>query len=690
MSPNRLINEKSPYLRAHASNPVDWYPWCDEAFEKAKRENKPIFLSIGYSSCHWCHVMEKESFEDQEIAEILNRHFIPIKVDREERPDIDSIYMKVCYLFQNRGGWPLTIFMMPDKKPFFADTYIPKEDFYGKIGLKKLLLRVIELWENNKDKIKEASLGITEALKNMINRKSDKKELLEDMIHKAYEELSSIFDEKYKGFGKSPKFPLPLNMLFLHRYFYRYKNQKALDMSLQTLRRMRMGGIYDQIGFGFHRYSTDREWILPHFEKMLYDNALLMIAYTEAYQLSKDDFYRTVTEEIVTYLLRDMYSPEEAFYSAEDADSEGKEGEFYLWKYDEIKNILNEEEFEILRKVYPVSEEGNFYEESTGKKNGKNILYLSNPLEDIAKNLNTEQKEIFEKIENIRIKLFQKRTKRVRPLRDEKILTDWNALAIIAFLKAGTVFENTKYIEVAEKSLKFILSNMFDNSGRLLHRYSEKEASIYAYLEDYAYLIWALMEAYFTTFKGEYLLKSIELTDYTLKHFWDKENGGFYHTPDYAEVIIERIKEIYDGVTPSGNSIMAFNLVRLARLIGEREYEKLANKILQFFSNSIEQFPSSHVFSIISLDLLVNGSIELIAVPFNSIDEEIEFLRNIQKIFIPSLIPLLKDTLTEKFYDKIKDLKTVNGKSTYYLCKNFMCQPPINEREKLIDSILSI
>ncbi len=689
MNPNRLIYEKSPYLRQHAYNPVNWYPWCQEAFEIARKENKPIFLSIGYSTCHWCHVMEKESFEDEEIAEILNRFFISIKVDREERPDIDSIYMKVCYLFQNRGGWPLTILMTADKKPFFADTYIPKEDLYGKIGLKKLLLRIVDLWENNSDKIREVSEGITESLKKIVSKSNEKSELSETTIHKSYEGLRIVFDKDYGGFGKSPKFPLPLNLLFLHRYFYRYKNKNALDMALHTLKKMRLGGIYDHLGYGFHRYSTDREWILPHFEKMLYDNALLMLSYTEAFQITKDNFFKTVAEEIATYLLRDMYSPEGAFYSAEDADSEGKEGEFYLWTYYEIENTLKEEEFNAVKIIYSLSKEGNFYEEATRQKNGKNIIFMEKSLEALSEDLKIGKEELLNTIESIKYKLFNKRQSRVKPARDEKILTDWNSLVIVAFCKAGIVFEKAEYIDIAEKCMSFLLKNMFDNSGKLLHRFAEGEASIYGYLEDYACIIWALIELYFATFKKEYLLKALELTDFTIEHFMDKENGGFYHTADYAEIVIERIKEIYDGVVPSGNSLMAYNFLRLSRLTQKRDYEQLANKMLYFFSKDIEKIPASHIFSIISLDLIVNGNMELIAIPKDSKEDEIKFLRSLQREFVPDLLPMIKDSFMESNFYWIKSFAKIEGNSTYYLCKNFSCQSPITDRFKLMDFILN-
>jgi uncharacterized protein YyaL (SSP411 family) len=686
--PNRLIYEKSPYLRQHAYNPVDWYPWNESAFEKAKKESKPIFLSIGYSTCHWCHVMGEESFEDKEVADILNNHFISIKVDREERPDIDNIYMKVCYLFNGRGGWPLTIIMTPDKKPFFANTYIPKEDMYGKMGLKSLLYKVIELWDKDRTRINEISESITQALKNL-GRNKEEIELSEEILHRAYNELKDIFDSHFGGFGISPKFPVPVNLMFLHRYNYRFKNSHALEISLQTLKKMRLGGIYDHIGYGFHRYSTDRFWILPHFEKMLYDNALLMAVYTEAYQITKEEFYKDVVNEITNYLIRDMYSQEGAFYSAEDADSEGKEGEFYLWEYDEIKSLLTDEEFTITENIYNVSKDGNFYEEATRKKNGKNILYMGKNMEELSQKLNVKSEKLKDILEKIRKKLFNKRQCRVRPLRDEKILTDWNALAVLAFTKAGTVFNSKKHIQIAKKCLNFILKRMFDKSNRLLHRYKDEEASIFGYLEDYAYLIWALIDFYFSNFDATYLIKALELTEHAIKHFWDIENKGFYQIADYSEKVILKAKEIYDGAQPSGNSVMAYNLVRLARLTGNNQYENKAIETLKAFSKEISNHPSSYVFSLIALDLILNGTNELLVVPYKSAKEEKIFLNEIQRDFIPDLLILIKESISEKFISRINELRSIDEKSTYYICRKFTCEAPCTEKNKIKNLLLN-
>jgi uncharacterized protein YyaL (SSP411 family) len=688
MSPNRLINEKSPYLKQHAYNPVDWYPWCDEAFKKAQIEDKPVFLSIGYSTCHWCHVMEKESFENQEIAEILNKFFVSIKVDREERPDIDNIYMKFCYIFNNHGGWPLTVFMNYQKKPFYVDTYIPKDDAFGKMGLKNLLLRIVQIWQSNREKINEVADGIISTFKSIKSKSKGIYDLSEEILERGYEELKSQFDREFGGFGISPKFPLPINLMYIHRYYYRSKENEALKMNLHIMKKMRFGGIYDQIGFGFHRYSTDRMWILPHFEKMLYDNALLMIAYTEAYQITKDVFYKDVVNEIADFLLRDMYYEKGAFYSAIDADSEGEEGKFYIWGYEEIKEELTEDEFLIAEKLFSLSKEGNFYDEVQRKKTGKNILYIQKDLEEFAEEFKINLDFLKTQLRNIREKLFKIRQKRVKPFRDEKILTDWNSLTCIAFAKAGIAFKRGDYLHISEKCMGFILNNMFDKDSRLLHLYKDGESLVYAYLEDHAYLIWALIELYLATFKSFYLSKAIEITNNTIQHFWDYENNGFYHTPQYSELILTKVKESYDGVLPSGNAVMSHNLIRLARITGNIEYEDIAKQTLKTFSDEISKMPSNHAFSLIALDLILNGTFELIVIPENQ-PETFNFLMELKQNFIPNLLILVRDSETEKIFPNIKNMNPINEKTTYYLCKNFECQPPTNDEQTVKRAIIS-
>ena len=671
--PNRLIKEKSPYLRQHAYNPVDWYPWCEEAFEKAKREDKPIFLSIGYSTCHWCHVMERESFADEEIARILNENYVPIKVDREERPDIDSVYMSVCQMMTGSGGWPLTIIMTPDKEPFFAGTYFPKESLYGRPGLKDILLRIAELWKEDRQKVLTAARQVVEALSKSESESYVGGDLGEEVLHRGFAELYHSYDETHGGFGNAPKFPIPHNLMFLMRYYRRYKNEKALEMVKGTLTKMRLGGIWDHVGFGFHRYSTDREWLLPHFEKMLYDNALLMFTYAEAYQITKEEFFAQVVEEIAEYLRRDMLSPEGAFYSAEDADSEGEEGKFYLWSLKELEKVLTKEELDIAVKVYGIEEEGNFLEEATRRKIGKNILHIRKTLKEYSEELGVPEDVLKQKLEEIRSKLFKEREKRVRPLRDEKILTDWNGLAVAGFSKAGVALGRKDLIETARKTADFLLERMFDKEGRLLHRFKDGEAEIPAFLEDYAYLIWGLTELYFATFELRYLEKARELAEFTLEHFWDEENLGFFQTPDYGEKVLVRKKEVYDGATPSGNSVMAFNLVRLSRIFSEPEFEKKARQTLLAFSEVIRSFSSAHTFSLIALDLLINGGFELVCASEKE-EECRENLLDIQRHFLPEGVFLVNFP---------EGMKPLNGETTYYLCKNFACGEPTRDLEKV-------
>ncbi len=683
--PNRLINEKSPYLLQHAYNPVDWYPWCEEAFEKAKKEDKPIFLSIGYSTCHWCHVMERESFEDEEIAEILNKYYVPIKVDREERPDIDAIYMSVCQMMTGTGGWPLTIIMTPDKKPFFAGTYFPKEGYYGRPGLKEILLRIAELWQKDRRKILESAEKVEQVLKETERESYMEGNLDESVIHRGFSELFSSFDTVYGGFGQAPKFPIPHNLMFLMRYYRRTKNEKAIEMVKFTLEKMRYGGIWDFVGFGFHRYSTDREWLLPHFEKMLYDNALLLFTYSEAYQITKEKLFKDTAEKIAEYLIRDMRDKEGAFYSAEDADSEGEEGKFYLWSAEELKKVLSEDEFSIVRKVFHIEDEGNFLEEATKRKTGKNILYMGKSISEHAKEMGMDEEELEKKLEEIRVKLFKEREKRVRPLRDEKILTDWNGLAIAGFSKAGVALGREEYIRIAKECADFVLEKLKDNNGFLLHRYKDGEAKIYGFLEDYAYLIWGLTELYFVTFEGKYLKEALRLTDMVIKHFWDEENWGFFQSPDFGEKVLVRKKEIYDGATPSGNSVMAFNLIRFFEITGDTKYRDYAYKTLNAFSQIISSMPSAHTFSLIALDLLLNGMFSLVGV--GNKEEVRKEILEIEKHFLPEGVFLVKDSDTEEVSEYIKNMKEIKGKPAYYLCRNFACERPSDNTEEIKSKI---
>ncbi|MBU4547697.1 MAG: thioredoxin domain-containing protein, partial [Euryarchaeota archaeon] len=596
---NHLINEKSPYLLQHAHNPVDWHPWTEDAFSKAKNENKPVFLSIGYSTCHWCHVMAHESFEDPEIGELINRVFVPVKVDREERPDIDSTYMNVCQMMTGSGGWPLTIIMTPDKKPFFSGTYFPKESRYGSLGLKDIILKVDELWKNNPQEALESADKIVNLLEK-ISVVENTEDLNNDLLDNAYNALKDSFDDVHGGFGMIQKFPTPHNLYFLMRYWKRSSITYSWEMVKKTLDRMQQGGIYDQVGFGFHRYAVDHEWLVPHFEKMLYDQALISMAYMESFQISGEEKYAKTAKEIFEYVLRDLKSPEGGFYSAEDADSEGVEGKFYVWSKEEIDVILGDSS-DFICDIFQVQKEGNFAEEATGKKTGKNILVLKNSLEEISKEKQISLRKLEEKIEESRKKLFQFRENRIHPHKDDKILTDWNGLMIAALSRGAQVFKEERYLEAAEKAVDFIFKNLYSKQ-RLMHRYREGEGAINGYLDDYAFLIWGLLELYQASFKVEYLSKAFELNQSLLDQFLDKSEGGFYFTPEDGEKVLLRKKESYDSAIPSGNSVQTLNLLKMSLLSEDAKLKDIAQGCLNYFSSKINRSPLGHTHFLNALD----------------------------------------------------------------------------------------
>jgi uncharacterized protein YyaL (SSP411 family) len=600
--PNRLIKEKSPYLLQHAHNPVDWYPWGDEAFKRAEEEDKPIFLSIGYSTCHWCHVMEKESFEDSEVAKLMNDTFISIKVDREERPDLDNFYMTVCQILTGSGGWPLNILMTPDKKPFFAATYIPKESHFGRTGLMKLIPRIRAIWAERRSEVLNSTAKIIEALKGM-EKGCAGADIDSAVLKKAYQELATRFDKEYGGFSDAPKFPTPHNFLFLLRYWRRFKEHAALEMVEKTLKAMRRGGIFDQVGWGFHRYSTDKEWLVPHFEKMLYDQALLAMAYLETFQATGNENYGSTAREIFAYVMRDMTSPEGGFYSAEDADSEGVEGKFYLWKEEEIRQILEKKDADLIIRVFNVERMGNFKEETTGKKTGANILHLKKPLSQIASELRMPIKNLENRIVSARERLFEAREKRIHPHKDDKVLTDWNGLMIAALAPGAKALGEPTYAEAARSAADFILQHMHTPDGRLLHRYRDGEAGIMAHLNDYAFFVWGLIDLYEATSEARYLKTALDLNADMLAHFWDEHGDGLFFTPEDGERFIVRKKEIYDGALPSGNSVAIQNLLRLGRLTGDTSLDEKAAKIVKAFSGHVVQFPSGYTQFLVSADL---------------------------------------------------------------------------------------
>ncbi len=688
---NRLIHEKSPYLLQHAHNPVDWHPWGKEAFERARKDNKPVFLSIGYATCHWCHVMEKESFENPEVARLMNEAFISVKVDREERPDIDSVYMKVCQLLTGSGGWPLTIIMTPDKKPFFASTYIPRENRFGRLGMLELIPRIQELWENSPADLEASSEKIIAALKES-SRDIQGEVLGKETLSAAFHQLEQQYDTEHGGFGLSPKFPAPHNLLFLLRYWKRTGNSKALQMVEKTLQSMRSRGLFDHIGFGFHRYSTDAQWLVPHFEKMLYDQALLAMAYTEAFQVTQNDEYKNTAKEIFTYVLRDMTSPEGAFYSAEDADSEGEEGKFYLWTSDELQKILEKTDADLALRVFNVKKEGNFAEEASGEKTGANILHLTQSLTEVASELNLGPKVLSKKLESVRMSLFKTREKRIRPLKDDKILSDWNGLMIAALAKGAQAFDEPAYETAARKAADFMLKKMRSSDGRLLHRYREGQSSITAFLDDYAFLIWGLLELYEANFNARFLKGALELNDLLLKHFWDDKEGGFHFTPNDGEQLLLRHKEVYDGAIPSGNSVEMLNLLRLGRLTSNPALEEKATQTGRIFSKHIEYSPSAFTQMMAAVDFGVGPSYEVVIVGHSDKDETKAMLKALRDEFHPNkvllFIPEDKDpSAVFRIAPFTSRMTNIRNKATAYVCQNFTCQKPTTDIDTMLKSI---
>lgn len=688
---NRLKDEKSPYLLQHAANPVDWYAWGDEAFEKAEAEDKPIFLSIGYSTCHWCHVMAHESFEDSEVARLMNDAFICIKVDREERPDIDNVYMRVCQMMTGRGGWPLTIVMTPDKRPFFAGTYFPKQSRYGQPGLLDIIPRLRDIWKNNQGDIEKTIESVSKALDHD-RVASIQSELNHTIMDHAYNQLHSQYDGVHGGFGKAPKFPTPHHLLFLLKYYYRTSENRALEMVEGTLQSMRHGGMFDQLGFGFHRYSTDAHWLLPHFEKMLYDQAMLAIAYIEAFQITDKLFYAETAKEIFQYVSRDMTAPDGGFFSAEDADSEGEEGKFYVWSIEEIREILGEEDADFFSLVYQLKPEGNFHDEATGQATGTNILHLRKSIENLAEELGLPVDIVQTRLEKAREKLFSQRKKRVRPHLDDKILTDWNGLLITALAKGARVFENSTYLENAIKCVDFVLVNLRSSDGRLLHRYRDDEATIPGQLDDYAFFVWGLLELYDATFEIKYLQTAMELSNIMIEDFWDEDGGGFFLTADHAEKLLYRPKEIYDGAIPSGNSVAFMNMIRLGRITADPKWEELADRLSRSFSGQITASPTAQTYFLSGLEFALGNPVEVIIVGDPNADDTKAMLKALGNLYAPNMVVLFKSTtdnsgVLEKIAKYVKDYDSTDGKSTAYVCRERQCERPTPDVKEMIDQI---
>ncbi|MHB8101480.1 MAG: thioredoxin domain-containing protein [Methanosarcina sp.] len=689
--PNRLINEKSPYLLQHAYNPVDWYPWGEEAFEKARKENKPIFLSIGYSTCHWCHVMAHESFEDEEVAGLMNRIFVCIKVDREERPDIDNIYMTVCQIILGRGGWPLNIIVTPNKKPFFAGTYIPKKSRFSQTGMLELVPRIEEIWNRQHEEVLDSAEKITLTIQNMVSESAGEG-IGESILEEAYDELLNSFDSEYGGFERAPKFPTPHKVFFLLRYWKRSGNPEALHMVEYTLENMYRGGIHDHLGSGFHRYSTDSMWIVPHFEKMLYDQALIAAAYTEAYQVTGKELYKETAEGILDYVLRDLTSHEGGFYCGEDADVDGEEGTYYLWTLEEVRSVLDPEETELIRKVFNLKEGGNFEEEIRGKKTGTNLLYITQSLGALAAELKVPTEEIASRVKLAKEKLLEARNKRNRPARDDKVLTDWNGLMIAALAKGFQTFGEEKYLKAAEKAADFILKTLYSPGKRLLHRYRDGVAGIPGTADDYAFLIHGLLELYEAGFELRYLKAALCLNRELLEHFWDPVHGGLFFTADDSESLIFRKKEFTDAAIPSGNSLEMLNLLRLSRITANPELEDTAEGLERAFSKLIQKIPSGYTQFLSALDFGLGPAYEVVIAGKHDSPDTEHMLEELWTYFIPNKVlvfrPEGKDPEITNLATYTKMQVPIEGKATAYVCQNYECQLPtteINEMLKLLN-----
>jgi uncharacterized protein YyaL (SSP411 family) len=675
---NRLIFSRSPYLLQHADNPVDWYPWSEEAFDKARREDKPIFLSIGYSTCHWCHVMEEESFTDREAASIINKYVVPVKVDREERPDIDTQYMKVVQLMTGRGGWPLNIIMTPDGKPFYAATYIPKFARMGVPGIIELLEKISELWRSRRDLIFRDSAKILDALRKMA-APSAGGDVDHAVLGKIFRELEQMFDPTFGGFGGAPKFPMPLYCAFLLRSWWRSESPAAREMVLKTLRAVRAGGIYDQIGHGIHRYAVDREWLVPHFEKMLYDQALVGLAYHESFQAFGDLFCKRVAEETFDFVLREMTSSAGGFFSGLDADSEGEEGKYYLWSIEEVREALGGERAQMYCGVYDITEKGNY--------EGRNIPHLKRPLEQYAETAGISLVKLETELENARKELLNRREKRIRPFRDEKVLTAWNGLMIAALARGSNAGANERFLSSAEKAAAFVMGRSRNSSGRLFRSWHLGEASVPAFLEDYAFLAWGLIELYEATGKSGYLNDALRLTVEMVRLFRDDEHGGFYDTGSDAEEVLIRMKGSYDDVVPSGNSVAALNLVKLGKILRDDAMIREGERTLRAFKLNIEQQPSAYPYMLNSFDYFLGPDVEITIARSDKDDDFIAMLQVISQKFIPNLVLRFVEG-----DEDVSGFKAEGGRTTAYICAKGACSPPATGRQELqrtLDEVLS-
>jgi uncharacterized protein len=670
---NALISETSPYLLQHAHNPVQWFPWGPEALAKAKAEDKPILLSVGYSACHWCHVMAHECFEDEEIANLMNQSFINIKVDREERPDLDAIYMSAVQLTTGRGGWPMTVFLTPDQQPFFCGTYFPKDDRYGVPGFRRVLLGVDLAYREKKEILYQDADAITAALKQSGIRSDPSTKLTKAMLLEAANAIASDYDSTYGGFGGAPKFPPSMAVSYLMRCSLKEGAKSYLEIINKTLAQMACGGIYDQLGGGFHRYSVDAQWLVPHFEKMLYDNALLSRAYLDGFLLTGDESYRQICREVLDYVIREMTSDEGGFYSSQDADSEGGEGEYYVWADKEIQELLGEGDAGIFCRYYGVTPGGNF--------EGKNILHVSMPIDEFARAKNLSEKHILALLQRCRETLFKARELRIKPGRDEKVLTAWNGLMLRGFAEASHVFHSEAYLQIAIRNAEFLLSKMYC-SGSLLRSYKDGRARFSAYLDDYAFLIDGLLSLYEATFDLRWISAAEDLARKMAERFWDPQEKNFFFTPDDHEALIHRPKEIYDNALPSGNSVAAGALLRLGAFTGNQQWSGYAIAIMESNAGLMAKAPNAVPHLLCALDSYLGSTTEIAIIGSPENETVGKFAAEVFRYYKPNKVVACG---LEGGLSLLENRPQVNGRPTIYVCKNHVCEKPVNSLEELRD-----
>ncbi len=666
---NRLIHETSPYLVQHAHNPVDWYPWCDEAFEKAKQEDKPVMISVGYSACHWCHQMREQSFEDEAIAKLMNDNFINIKVDREERPDIDSIYMNAVQMMTGRGGWPLTVFLTPEGVPFYGGTYYPPTDRQGMPGFPRILISIAEAYRNQREEVTKNSQVIIEQLEKLNEFIPTEGELTTAILDQAATGIMRVFDTVNGGFGQAPKFPPSMVLSFLLRQSQR-TNDSAMQAAIEmTLMKMAHGGMYDQLGGGFHRYSVDEKWLIPHFEKMLYDNALLSRIYLDAFLVTGKEFYCQITTEILDYVIREMTHVDGGFYSSQDADSEGEEGKFFAWTPEQVTALLGADDAKLFNRYFDISEFGNF-------EHGTSALHIDTELSAVAKLLNITPDHLTEVVTRGKKILFEARELRIKPARDEKILTAWNGLMLRSFAEAARVLKREDYLQVAINNAEFLTTQLKRN-GRLLRTHKDGQSKLNAYQEDYAYLIDGLLSLYEATFDEKYFSEAHALADTMIEQFWDEKEGGFFFTSNDHEKLINRAKESYDNASPSGNSVAAHVLQRLALFTNEARYRDYAEQTLKLLANSIARYPNAFGHLLCALDLYVSSAHEIAII--GDREDTNELVNAVFSRYIPNKVVAYAAPNETSAIALLAERPQIDGKATAYICHNYVCEAPVTE-----------